>query len=306
MNTDNFSAVQPCLDSLLRTLLSSEKHCEVSDDKKRILINIISRLPLETVESRTNQILVGLCRQGGPNSNQIARALMQRMPAAAVVSRLLSEDFLHARSSRVRLKKFLLTLNVDIPPKSRQFRENALQIVLYALMTFPSTYFDVTSCVARTVQTAMDKKKRIRQAALDVLAVLGQISSPKVVIEVAKKVTANRLDGDKLCAAIKARLSRKQLPMIRNDDSVQYGLRLPGSHNFSVFGADVEWITNGIGSVSPKSLKARGFNPPFHGSSSTTTTESELDRWVSIGGSYNNLQYVDARYGDEPVRFVTR
>lgn len=102
MNTDNFAIIQPCLDSLLRTLLSSEKHSDVADDKKRILINTISRLPLETVESRTNQILVGVCRQGGANGNQIARAMMQRMPAAVIVGRLLSEEFLHARSSRVR------------------------------------------------------------------------------------------------------------------------------------------------------------------------------------------------------------
>lgn len=158
-------------------------------------------------------------------------------------------------------------------------------------MTFPSTYFDVSSCVARTVHAALDKKKRVRQAALDVLAVLGQISSPKIVVDVTQKVAANRVDGDKLCAAVKARLSRKQLPMIRADDSVQYGLRLPNSHNFSVFGADIEWITDGIGSVSPKSLKARAFtmNPLYVGSggggggvlsSSTATTESELDRYV--------------------------
>lgn len=167
-----------------------------------------------------------------------------------------------------------------------QFRENALQIVLYSLMTFPSTYFDVSNCVARTVHVALDTKKRVRQAALDVLAVLGQISSPKIVVDVTQQVAANRVDGDKLCAAVKARLSRKQLPVIRSDDSVQYGLRLPNSHNFSVFGADIEWISNGIGSVSPKSLKARGSfkqnNPPSYvgggGSSSTTTTESELDR----------------------------
>lgn len=109
------------------------------------------------------------------------------------------------------------------------------------------------------------------------LAVLGQISSPKVVVDITQKVADTHIDGDKLCAAVKARLSRKQLPMIRSDDSVQYGLRLPNSHNFSIFGADIEWITNGLGSVSPKSLKARIYNPLYN-SSSTTTTESELDR----------------------------
>lgn len=101
MDTDKFAAVQPGLESLLRVLLSSEKHTDVADDKKRILINMISRLPLETVENRANQILVGLCRQGGANGNQIAKAMMQRMPAAAIVSRLFSEEFQHARSSRV-------------------------------------------------------------------------------------------------------------------------------------------------------------------------------------------------------------
>lgn len=156
-------------------------------------------------------------------------------------------------------------------------------------MTFPSTYFDVSSCVARTVHAGLDNKKRVRQAALDVLAVLGQISSPKLVLDVTQRVAGNRTDGDKLCAAVKARLSRKQLPMIRPDDSVQYGLRLPNAQsNFTVFGADIEWITNGIGSVSPKSLKARtssynGPNPLYGGSSgTTTTTESELDRYKEI------------------------
>lgn len=152
---------------------------------------------------------------------------------------------------------------------------------MYALMTFPSSYFDMSSCIARTVHAALDTKKRVRHAALDVLAVLGQISSPKLVLEVTQKVTANRVDGSELLAGVKARLSRKQLPMIRSDDSVEYGLRLPNSHNFSVFGADIEWITNGLGSVSPKSMTGRVYkrNPlSVGGSSSTTTTESELDR----------------------------
>ena len=44
-----------------------------------------------------------------------------------------------------------------------QFRENALQMVLYALMTFPSTYFDIENCVGRATRAAIDRKKRVRQ-----------------------------------------------------------------------------------------------------------------------------------------------
>lgn len=100
-STDNLSMVQPYLESLLRTLLSSEKHPDVIEDKRRILINLISRLPLDNLEDRATQILVGLCRQGGSGSNRVAKALMQRLPPTAVVIKLISDDFLKSHSSRV-------------------------------------------------------------------------------------------------------------------------------------------------------------------------------------------------------------
>lgn len=102
-STENLAAVQPYLDSLLRTLLSSERHPDVCEDKRRILVNLISRLPLENLENRTGQIVMGLCRQGGATGNSVAKALMQRLPPAAIVLRLLSDEFLSARSSKVRL-----------------------------------------------------------------------------------------------------------------------------------------------------------------------------------------------------------
>lgn len=100
-STENLSLVQPHLESLLRTLLSSEKHPDVIEDKRRILINLISRLPLDNLEDRATQILIGLCRQGGAGSNRVAKALMQRLPPTAVVIKLISDDFLKAHSSKV-------------------------------------------------------------------------------------------------------------------------------------------------------------------------------------------------------------
>lgn len=139
-----------------------------------------------------------------------------------------------------------------------KFRENALQIVLFALMTFPSTCFDIPMCVGRAVQAAMDRKRRVRQAALDVLAVLGQISSPKNVLDIVHQNSANREDGDRLLCAVKARLARKQLPIVSPNGSVQYALRIPSPDSNTVtylFGADIEWINAGVGYVSPLSVK---------------------------------------------------
>lgn len=127
-------------------------------------------------------------------------------------------------------------------------------------MTFPSTHFDITTCIQKAAQAANDRKKRVRQAALDVLAVLGQISSPKFVLDEVIQTLENEKEAFRLIAAIKARLSRKQLPSVTTDGNVQYALRIPtpptNSSNY-FFGADVDWITAGVGSVSPTSPKKR-------------------------------------------------
>lgn len=243
-SSDNLAKVQPYLDSLLRTFLSSERHPDVIEDQRRVLSNLISRLPLENLEDRVTQIVTGLCRQGGAGSNLVAKNLMLRLPTAAIVLKLLSDDFLQVRSSK--------------------FRENSLQMVIFALLTFPSTYFDVTNCVERTAKAALDRKKRVRQAALDVLAVLGQISSPKVVVDVVSRLSEYRKDGMMLLAATKARLARKQLPMIVADGEVHYALKIPSASNTGsviMFGSDIEYICSGSGSVSPTSLKNRSFAP---------------------------------------------
>lgn len=152
-------------------------------------------------------------------------------------------------------------------------------------MTFPSTYFDIATCVNRTTTAALDRKKRVRQAALDVLAVLGQISSPKNVIEVVTDKVEHRKDGMLLIAAVKARLARKQLPLVGTDGEVQYSLKIPsgnGSTNQGVimFGSDVEWISSGSGSVSPTSMKNRSFKIQSNSSQQDTGRLFEERRLV--------------------------
>lgn len=133
-------------------------------------------------------------------------------------------------------------------------------MVIFALMTFPSTYFDIADCVQRATKAVLDRKKRVRQAALDVLAVLGQISSPKFVIENVGDKVQHRKESVQLIAAVKARLSRKQLPLVGTNGEVHYALKIPTAHNTGsvvMFGSDVEWICSGSGSVSPTSMKNR-------------------------------------------------
>ncbi|XP_017472003.1 PREDICTED: uncharacterized protein LOC108363222 [Rhagoletis zephyria] len=210
-NTDTLAQVQPCLDSLLRTLLFSERNPDVAEAKQQLLINLITRLPLDNLEDRTTQIMTGLCRQGGAGANRVCKALMHRLPAAAIVLKLLSQEFLHAKSSR--------------------FREHALQMVMYSLMTFPSTCFDMTTCVTHATYAALNRKRRVRQAALDVLAILGQITNTRAVLDVVQGLAAAREDGPALISAVRTRLSRKQMPLVAADGQVQYALRVPSPHS---------------------------------------------------------------------------
>lgn len=106
-STEVLAVVQPCLESLLRTLLSSECKAEVGEAKRKLLINLITRLPLDNLEDRTLQIMSGLCRQGGAGANRVCKALMQRLPPAAIILKLISQEFLHAKSSRVSNLSFL-------------------------------------------------------------------------------------------------------------------------------------------------------------------------------------------------------
>uniref|UniRef100_A0A1A9W0E6 TOG domain-containing protein n=1 Tax=Glossina brevipalpis TaxID=37001 RepID=A0A1A9W0E6_9MUSC len=244
-SSENLARVQPCLDTLVRTLLSSECKNEVAEAKRNLLINLITRLPLDNLEDRTMQIMNGLCRQGGACANRVFKALMHRLPPASI------------------------------------FREHALQLVAYALMTFPSTCFDTKTCVTNATYAALNRKRRIRQAALDVLAVLGHITSIRNVLTIVEQIVNSRDDAAALVAAVKARLSRKLLPVITSDDGVKYTLHMPPTHltdnyhsnnrdldNYDnecaedckdQLGADIDWITAGIDSVSPTSLKRRAY-----------------------------------------------
>lgn len=61
-------------------------------------------------------------------------------------------------------------------------RENALQLLIFSLVTFPSTEFEVKHAIDKIVDMVGDRRKRVRLAALEALAVLSQIYESEVGI----------------------------------------------------------------------------------------------------------------------------
>ncbi|EDW04287.1 GH11713, partial [Drosophila grimshawi] len=236
-SSTNLVRVQPYLDSLLRTLLSSERIFEVAELKREVLTNLISRLPLDNLEDRTQQILSGLCRQGNAGANRVCKALMQRLPAGTIVAKLTAPDYLHAKSSK--------------------FRDHALQMSIYSLMSFPGTCFDINILAAQVTYAALNRKRRVRQAALEVFAVLADICSVEQILQIVAEITDGIELGSALLMAVKKRLSRLQLPIITPDGAVVYVFHKQDQSSALRFGADVDWITQGEGSASPNAVKRR-------------------------------------------------
>ncbi|KAH8409559.1 hypothetical protein KR222_008524 [Zaprionus bogoriensis] len=239
-SSSNLLLVQPYLNSLLRTLLSSERNCNVADLKRELLVNLISRLPLDNLEDRTQQILSGLCRQENAGANRVCKALMQRLPAGTIVATLTAPEFLHAKSSK--------------------FRDHALQMAIYALMTFPGTCFDINILTAQVTYAALNRKRRVRQAALEVLAVLADISSVDQILDIVADIAAGIEIGPDLLSAVKIRLSRLQLPIISPDGAVLYIFHKAEQTGPLGFGADVDWVAQGEGSASPNAAKRRNMH----------------------------------------------
>lgn len=60
-------------------------------------------------------------------------------------------------------------------------REDAINVVIFALLTFPSTEFDLEDHVITIAPYVTDQKKRVRQASMECIALLSQCLGPTKV-----------------------------------------------------------------------------------------------------------------------------
>lgn len=106
-------------------------------------------------------------------------------------------------------------------------------------MTFPSNYFDAEKILEKIMDSAADVRRRVRQAALEAIAVLSQFCSSKSLTDNISRV-ADRLSTpqarNNLIAAIQARLSRRLLPSISSEGLVLYALHIPATRRFGNLG----------------------------------------------------------------------
>uniref|UniRef100_A0A8D8ZUH6 Protein FAM179B n=1 Tax=Cacopsylla melanoneura TaxID=428564 RepID=A0A8D8ZUH6_9HEMI len=128
--------------------------------------------------------------------------------------------------------------------KSSKMRESTLLCVMYALLTFPSTEFNIGGLVTLLLQYApSESKKRVRQSLLDTFAVLAQFV-PRSHLKLSEAELLSNESAYKFNAALQARLARRQLPSVSPEGLILYSSRFPPTSN----GADHQWVRQGSGS----------------------------------------------------------
>ncbi|XP_071481973.1 TOG array regulator of axonemal microtubules protein 1-like, partial [Diadema antillarum] len=144
-------------------------------------------------------------------------------------------------------------------------REEALNVIIAALLTFPSYDFDLPMLCRTLSQCLNDPKRRIRQASLELFAVLAQAMGPTRIgplIDAVDKVELE-MSEEGVMRAVQARLARRQLPRLNEDGLVEYASQTPSSAattGRNPFGGhDTEWILKAARNTS---AKERAFTDP--------------------------------------------
>lgn len=119
-------------------------------------------------------------------------------------------------------------LRVHLASPEPNVREHVLNVIIYALLTFPGNEFNLARLADHVAPTLVDEKRRVRQAALECVALIGQFMGAGGVVKlqpVWERLERSGHEGVKTAVAM--RLQRKQLPRLTDDGLVEYSLQLP-------------------------------------------------------------------------------
>ncbi|EJD74993.1 hypothetical protein LOAG_17784 [Loa loa] len=172
--------------------------------------------------------------------------------------------------------------------RSSRIREEILNIMTAALLTFDSRMINLKAIADIVVPLLADQKRRVRLAAFELFAVFAHLSSKSIkglLKSVSNLEQKHRAYG--LLNAVKARISRKTLPKIRPDGLIEYAtpvgtgisINRDGWQSLKMDNLDYEWIMSG--SSGSSSILSRRKWPSVsslgkQSSSSVPTSENAL------------------------------
>ena len=142
--------------------------------------------------------------------------------------------------------------------KNPRVREDILNTISAMMLTFPSTDMDIDHNCLVAADFLIDPKNRVRQAALENVALSAACLGSKRLQPLYDFVThlEHKERSRGLLAAVKTRISRKSLAKLNSRGLVEYGLSIPVQLEASQEAEhletepDTSWILQGAGALS--------------------------------------------------------
>eukprot|EP00118_Oscarella_pearsei_P003802 m.15805 g.15805 ORF g.15805 m.15805 type:complete len:1854 (+) comp26567_c0_seq2:408-5969(+) len=226
---------------------------------------------LDIVERLVGKVSLGL----KPSLDKLVTGLSKKLGDNKIIRQANMKVFTRLMQAMTP-KPILDALAPALKHRNSKVREEALNIIIAALLTYPSYEFDLPAVVESTALSLIDNKQRVRQAGLELFSVLastlgsGNLTPLVAAVARAERTFDTREEGQEagVMAAVQARLARRQLPRISADGLVEHSNPVPissatsvASHRPSVSGPDIDWILaapgNAPSSVSSASSAAR-------------------------------------------------
>lgn len=163
-----------------------------------------------------------------PHARHMAGALCRPAASARAEVKLECAHAAKAVMQALGVKQVTEALGEHVRARNHRHREVALQLVILALLTYPSSEFDMPELARRVLPALADSKRRVRQAALDCTAVLGQYIHPSALpVHLASDRLRSKQSQEALNAAVNARLARRSLPALSPEGLILYSVQVP-------------------------------------------------------------------------------
>jgi len=250
--------------------LLDDANFKVSSAAIDVLAALVQRLPKKVIASKTDSLVTLLCRRlGDAKRESVTKIFMQLMHIASSSSVL---DSLCA---------------IGISHRNTRVRQETINLVIIALLTFPSSDFNLPHLAKTVAISLIDERRSVRQAALECYAVLAQALGPSrrsILMANVSVVEARSGGGSDLTDAVNARLSNRQLPKQDSSGVVQYVTYVNGNCDKSMRTADIEWIlsaTAGNGSSAKSLVSDSGMSARMSGRSCGSNSQDDAQPFAS-------------------------
>uniref|UniRef100_A0A1I8G3J6 TOG domain-containing protein n=1 Tax=Macrostomum lignano TaxID=282301 RepID=A0A1I8G3J6_9PLAT len=214
---DTLEAAVPHLEKFLAFL-----HSLLDDVNFRIAIVTLDILYLlanrlgSRLQPHLRSLLAGITKRMSDGKNVVRTALMK-----------LAILLMHNHRPQIVLD---LLLN-NLEHRNSRVRQETLNMTISALVTFPSSDFDLPRLCNCIAPALLDPKRQVRHAALEVMALLAQgLGSGRLQpLQLAVREQETRPDATGLFEAVMSRLAKRQLPRLSAEGLVEYAIPVPSS-----------------------------------------------------------------------------